>query len=140
MSDNYRDPFERVGAGTNQESDELSAWLAWLQQLGTLGASLVSLMGAEARLAAGDFKRLLLVGLFIFPILILTWISFTVFLSWLVYSQTGSPGAGFFVWFALQAACAWYLRSLIKKYRRSLGFPATRQHLADIMEDVKSGT
>lgn len=140
MSDNYRDPFERVGAGTNRKSDEVTAWLIWLRQLGGLGASLISLMSAEARLAVGDLRRLLLVTLFIFPLLILTWISFTVFLSWLIYSQTGSPGAGFFAWFALHAGCVWYLRSLSKKYRRSLGFPTTRQHLADFMEDVKSGT
>lgn len=141
MSDDHREPLEIPDKDTDggNAQDELSAWLAWLRQLGSLSSALSVLATAEIRLASGDLRRLFLLVLFIFPILIFAWLGLTVLVSWLVYAQSGMPGAGLFAFFAVQAGAAGYMWFLFKKYRRSLTLPMTRRYLDEIIEDVKHG-
>lgn len=141
MSDDHREPLEspdnKTSSGNAQE--ELDAWLAWFRQLGALASALSVLATAEVRLASGDLRRLFLLVLFFFPIVIFTWLGLSVCLSWLVYSQSGVPGAGFFTFFVIQASAAIYMWFLFKKYRRSLSLPMTRRYLDEIIEDIKHG-
>jgi len=141
MNDEHRDsvklPGEQKFSGKTQ--DELNAWLAWLQQLTALGTALSALASAEIRLAGGDLRRLLLIVLLLFPVIIFTWLGLSVCISWFVYSVSGFAGAGFFAFFVLQASAAVYIRVLIKRYRRSLTMPMTRKYLAEILEDIKHG-
>jgi len=141
MNDEHRDsvklPGEQKFSGKTQ--DELNAWLAWLQQFTALGTALSSLASAEIRLAGGDLRRLLLIVLFIFPVVIFAWLGLSVFISWLVYSQSGLAGAGFFAFFVMQVSAIVYMGFLFKKYRRSLTMPMTRKYLAEIVEDIKHG-
>lgn len=141
MSDDHREPLELSDNKTNSGNaqDELDAWLAWFRQLAALASALSVLATAEVRLASGDLRRLVLLVLFFFPIAIFTWLSLSVCLSWLVYSQSGVSGAGFFTFFAIQASTAIYMWFLFKKYRRSLTLPTTRRYLDEIIEDIKHG-
>ncbi len=119
--------------------DELSAWLSWLRQLGVLGGALSTLATAEIRLASGDLRRLLLLSLLMLPILVFTWLGLSVFVSWLVFSQSGMAGAGLFTFFAIQAGATMTIALLLKKYSRSLTLPMTRRYLDEIVEDIKHG-
>jgi len=141
MSDEHREPPEQLDTDTvgGQAQDELNAWLAWLRQLGALAGALATLATAEIRLAGGDLRRIFLLSLLIFPMVIITWLGLSVFVSWLVYSQSGMPGAGLFTFFAIQAGATCYMGYLFKKYRRSLTLPMTRRYLDEIVEDIKSG-
>lgn len=141
MSDEHRETLELPDK--NQDSgkaqDELSAWLDWFRQLYALGSALSVLASAEIRLASGDLRRLLVLGLFLFPIILFAWLGLSVFISWLVYTQSGLPGAGFFAFFAVQVVAIVYMRFLFKKYRRSLTLPTTRRYLDEIIEDIRRG-
>lgn len=68
------------------------------------------------------------------------WLSLCVWLAWLIYAWSGSIGYALFGFFVLQAAVAWYLRMVIKTSRRTLSLPRTRQHLQELLEDLKRGT
>jgi uncharacterized membrane protein YqjE len=143
MSDEHREPpklsdSDAVSRSTSVE-DELGAWLAWIRQLGALGSALSVLATAEIRLAGADLRRLILLSLLVLPIIIFTWLGLSVLLSWLAYSQSGLPSAGFFTFFAIQVAAALYIWFLFKKYRRSLSLPMTRHYLDEIIEDIKHG-
>jgi len=141
MSDEHREPPAQSDKDTfgGHAQDELSAWRAWLKQLGALAGALSTLATAEIRLAGGDLRRLVLLSLLLFPMVIFTWLGLSVFVSWLVYSQSGMPGAGLFTFFAGQAGATAYMWFLFKKYRRSLTLPMTRRYLDEIVEDIKSG-
>lgn len=141
MSDEHRETLELPDKNqdSNETQDELSAWLDWFRQLYALASALSVLASAEIRLASGDLRRLLLLGLFLFPIIIFAWLGLSVFISWLVYSQSGLPGAGFFAFFVVQVLAIVYMRFLFKKYRRSLTMPTTRRYLDEIIEDIRRG-
>ncbi|MEX0740393.1 MAG: hypothetical protein WD071_13705 [Pseudohongiella sp.] len=141
MSDDQHDPTQLPDddRASNKAQDDAGAWLAWLRQLTALGSALSVLATAEMRLAGGDLRRLLLLGLFFFPVVIFTWLGLSLFVSWLSYSLSGLPGAGFFTFFVIQVIAALTMRHLFKKYRRSLSMPMTRKYLAEIVEDIKRG-
>lgn len=141
MSDEHREPpvvpeTDNMGGKTQ---DELSAWLAWLRQIGALVSALSTLATAEMRLASVDLRRLLLLSLLLFPMLIITWLGLSVFLSWLVFEQSGMAGAGLFTFFAIQAGTTLIMWRLFRKYRRNLTLPMTRRYLDEIVEDIKHG-
>lgn len=141
MSDEHREPPvlpDKDDSGGNAQ-DELGAWLAWFRQLGALGSALLTLATAEIRLAGGDLRRLLILSLLLLPMIIITWLGLSVFVSWLVYNQSGTAGAGLFTFFAIQAGATLTMWLLFKKYRRSLTLPMTRRYLDEIVEDIKHG-
>lgn len=141
MSDDHREPLELPDPKqhSGKAQDELNAWLAWFRQLAALASALSVLATAEVRLAGSDLRRLFLLVIFFFPIVIFAWLGLSVCLSWLVYSQSGIPGAGFFTFFAVQSVAAAYMWFLFRKYRRSLTLPMTRRYLDEIIEDIKHG-
>ncbi|HDZ08186.1 hypothetical protein [Pseudohongiella sp.] len=141
MSDDHREPLKLPGPekDSGKAQDELNAWLAWFRQLAALASALSVLATAEIRLASADLRRLFFLVLFFLPIVVFAWLGLSVCISWLVYSQSGLPGAGFFTFFVVQAAAVVYMWLLFKKYRRSLTLPTTRRYLDEIIEDIKHG-
>jgi len=132
-------PEENAAAGTAPPAarSEIDRWLDWMQQMVALVVALGELASAEGRLALGDVKRLLIASIVLVPFLIFSWLSFGVWMSWLVYSLSGSLGSAFFAFFFLQAAVSGYLLTTIKAYRSTLSLPRTRQHVRELLEDIK---
>lgn len=140
MSEEFREQSGEPETPTPAARGELENWLDWAQQMAALMVAIGELARAEGRLALADVRRLLIASLAIIPFLMLTWLSFGVWLSWLVYSLSGSMGYAFFTFFALQAAVSLYLRVMIKTYRSTLSLPRTRQHVRELLEEVKRGS
>jgi uncharacterized membrane protein YqjE len=139
MENDFSEPGEQAHTPSEVRT-AADDWLSWLQQMAALFVALAGMASAEGRLAMADAKRLLIAIVALIPFLLLTWLSFCVWLVWLIYTWSGSIGYALFGFFVLQAAVAWYLRVVIKTSRRTLSLPRTRQHLQELLEDLKRGT
>ncbi len=117
--------------------DELTETINLLQASGLAVADLFNLFQVELRLAAHDTKRLLMISLLILPVLFLAWIGISTMLFWLVFQQTTSVAYGLFAFTALQLLALFGIRLQIKKYRRSLGLPATSKQVKAFAEGVR---
>lgn len=122
-----------------QTPDTLQVWKEWARSLGALGSSFSQLLGAEARLALGDLRRLLLLALLALPILCLAWIGLCVLLGWWVFELTTSVAGGIGTFFGVQLLTLIAIGVAVRRYQRSLGLPRTREHLAAIMKDFEHG-
>jgi hypothetical protein len=131
---------ESTGASSPGAGGELESWIGWMQQVVLFVVALGSLASAEGRLALSDVKRVFVASIMLIPLMMLMWLSLGVWLSWLVYSWSGSAGYAFFAFFVLQAAMSWYLRKMIKTYRSTLSLPKTRQYVHELLEDIKRGS
>jgi len=124
---------ESASAGDNAEKSEpledLQLWASWLQQAGTISTDIFQLVQLELRLAISDSKRLLVLALLFVPILILSWISFTVLLAWLVYQVNSSATYGFLTFFICQISALIGIFWGWSHYKKSLSLPLTRKHL-----------
>ena len=87
--------------------DDLQVWGSWLEQVGTISADIFQLLQLELRLAISDSKRLFVLALLFVPVLILTWLGFSVLLAWQVYLLN----------------MGW------NYYKKSLSLPLSRQHI-----------
>lgn len=124
----------------SEQPDELQMWSIWLQQSAAIGTGILHLLQLELRLAIADSKRLVIVALLFIPMLIMTWISFTVLLSWLVYQLNSSITQGLCAFFisqtlALIALClGWHC------YKKSLSLPLSREHIKQLVRGQYNDT
>ncbi len=121
----------------SQSQAELEDWLKWFGNLRDAGAALLRLAAAELQLAAGDLRRFLLLSLLVLPVGFLAWLGLALFLSWAVYSASGSLGAGFAGFFLLHFAILLVIRQRLARYRKSMSLPVTRDHLGEIVEELR---
>tara|TARA_R110002050_G_scaffold9504_2_gene33454 strand:+ start:30186 stop:30608 length:423 start_codon:yes stop_codon:yes gene_type:complete len=109
--------------------DDLQVWGSWLEQVGTISADIFQLLQLELRLAISDSKRLFVLALLFVPVLILTWLGFSVLLAWQVYLLNMS------VTQCLLAFCIIQILALLSMivgwnyYKKSLSLPLSRQHI-----------
>lgn len=121
----------------SQRQVEFEAWLQWFGDLREVGSALLRLAAAELQLAAGDLRRFLLLSLLVLPMGFLAWLGFALLLSWSLYSVTGSLGAGFAGFFLLHFSILLVIGRLLKRYRKSMSLPLTREHLGGIVEELR---
>lgn len=120
-----------------EQLDQLQLWFSWLEQAGTLGSDVFQLLKLELRLAFSDSKRLLVIALLFVPMLMLTWISFSVLLAWQVYLLNMSVTQGLLACCLIQflglvgIAMAW------NYYKKSLSLPLTRQNIRRLIGEEK---
>lgn len=120
--------------------DQLQIWASWLEQAGTLSSDVFQLLQLELRLAVSDSKRLLILALLFVPMLMLTWISFSVLLAWQVYLLNMSVTQG------LLACCMIQVLGLLgiamgwNYYKKSLSLPLTRQNIRQLTGGQGSDT
>jgi len=124
----------------SEQPDELQMWVSWLQQSTAIGTDILQLLLLELRLALADSRRLLIVALLFIPMLMLTWISFTLFLAWLVYLLNASITQSLFAFFISQALGLIGIALSWKYYKKSFSLPLTRQHIQKIMGGKNSDT
>ena len=127
-------------AEKNEQLDQLQIWLSWLEQAGTVSSDIFQLLQLELRLAVSDSKRLLLLALLFVPMLVLTWLGFSILLAWQVYLLNMSVTQGLLVFCVIQflglvgIAMAW------NYYKKSLSLPLTRQNIRRITGGQSSDT
>lgn len=125
---------QHAKAEQSEQLNELQMWGSWLQQSTAIGTDILQLLRLELRLAIADSGRLLIVALLFIPVLMLTWISFTLLLAWLVYLFNASVTQSLLVFFVSQALGLIALALSWKYYKKSFSLPLTRQHIQKIME------
>ncbi|MDH7944767.1 hypothetical protein QGM61_13135 [Pseudohongiella sp. SYSU M77423] len=139
MSDQYRDsPEDEQAQARATQRSEIDIWFNWLNQLIVLARTLARLFEAELRLAAGDLSRMLLCAFLLIPLVLLSWLGLSIFLSWLSYSYFEAPWVGFLSFFLIQCLTALLLIRLISVYRRSLSLPVTRKHIREMSKDFSN--
>jgi len=112
-----------------EQLDELQLWASWLRQTGATSADIFELLLLEVRLAISDSKRLLLLALLFVPILMLTWISFSVLLAWQFYLFNMSVTQGLLAFSIIQFLGLVSIAMGWNHYKKSLTLPLTRQHI-----------
>jgi len=115
-------------------ADEFKTWSLWLQRTTEYGSELIQLLLLELRLAVIDSTRLAILMLLFIPILILTWISLGVFLSWLIYLFSSSVTLALFTFFIIQFFCLISIIAGCFYYKKSLSLPLTRQHINQLIK------
>lgn len=120
-------------AEQSEPLDDLQLWAGWLQQSAVIGVDMLQLLLLELRLAIADSKRLFVLVLLFIPMLILTWISFTVLLAWLVYLLNTSITQSLLAFFISQALGLIGISMSWNYYKKSLRLPLTRQHIQNIV-------
>ena len=126
------------GRNPDTGQDEIQAWAEWLKHAASAGSDLAKLAAMELRLALGDTKRIILLALVAVPLLLLTWIGFSVMVAWLVYLPTQlvvAAIAAFLVVQLIPLALIWWS---IKRYGKSWSFTATREHVKAFKEGAES--
>lgn len=116
---------------------EIDAWLRWLTDLRDAGSALLRLLAAELQLASSDLKRFLLLSLLVLPMVVLAWLGLALFLSWIVYSLTGSLGGGFAGFFLLHVGILLFIGRQLKRYKRRMSLPETRKYISVITEELQ---
>jgi len=95
------------------------------------------LLGLELALAVKSLPALLGSWLLLLPAVLLSWVSFSLLLAWVGYSVSGVPLVGFLVLFAMQITLLLLLWFSVKRYRRRLTLPESRQQLKTFVEDIR---
>ncbi|WP_049721127.1 hypothetical protein [Gilvimarinus polysaccharolyticus] len=95
------------------------------------------LLGLEALLAFKSIPALLASWLLLLPAMLLTWLSFSALLAWVGFSVSGIPVVGFGVFFVMQLLSLLVLWFCVKRYRRRLSLPESRQQLKTFIQGVR---
>lgn len=127
-------------AANTEQLDALQVWTDWLQQSATVGADIFHLLQLELQLAIKDSKRLLLLALIFIPVLILTWIGFTLLLAWLVYLLDTSVTQGLLAFFIVQLGALSIILMSWKHYKKSLSLPLTTAQISKLVGGQSSDT
>ena len=116
--------------------EELKSSLEWLEHAAQAAGDLARLAMLELRLAAGDSGRLVVLGLMIFPLLLLGWIGVSALLSWSVFVWLGSVALAIGMFIGVQLVALGIIAIYWRKYARSLSFPITSRRVQALKEQV----
>ncbi|MEN0036893.1 MAG: hypothetical protein AAGC78_07480 [Cellvibrio sp.] len=133
-------PAAENAAGKNPSwSDDMQQTLKLGDQFVTFLGGIVDLARMEALLAIRTFPKVLMLWLLMMPVILLTWVSFSVFTGWGVYALTGELGWGIFTVFAQQLLLLLVCRWLFIKYRARMSLPNTRVQVDNFVRSVQHG-
>ena len=107
---------------------------AWLRQLSAAGGELATLLRLEWQLTLGDARRMLLLSLLLVPLVLFTWLLFSLLLGWLIWQSSGQVAVALLCVLALHVLGIALLLRQLKRYRESLGFRRTQAHLKRLMQ------
>lgn len=109
--------------------DKIEVWARWLEQAKTISGDIVQLAQLELRLAISDSKRLIILALLFIPLLMLTWIGFSILLGWQVYLLNMSVTQGLLAFCIIQILGLAVIVISWNHYKKSLTLPLTRQNI-----------
>jgi hypothetical protein len=127
-----------IQADTSDLQSELQVWLAWLKDATALSGDMLQLLLLEIRLALGNVRRLMLLLLLIWPVLIMAWAGFSVLLSWLAFDSTQSISLGLVVFILIQLVALVAMFQAYRVYRKSLFLPVTCKNIKALMDGRQS--
>lgn len=101
------------------------------------GVSFVRLVLAELHLTLSKLPLLGLLWIVMVPLVVFSWLGFSVLLSWLVYVWTVSPGWAIAAFLALQVVCCGLVFWKIQGLTGDVAFPASRRQLERMAPEAK---
>ncbi len=140
MNDSSNTESPENKADKSEQIDQLQLWSSWLEQAGVLSADIFQLLQLEVRLAISDSKRLLVLVVLFIPMLMLTWIGFSVFLAWQVHLLNMSVTQGLLAFFLIQLLGLVSIILGLNYYRKSLSLPLTRKNIRRLIRRENSDT
>ncbi|WP_339896844.1 TMEM14 family protein [uncultured Gilvimarinus sp.] len=96
------------------------------------------LLGLELALALKSIPALVGSWLLLLPAILLTWLSLSALVAWVGYSASGIPVIGFLVLFVMQVLLLVAMWFSVKRYRRRLTLPESRQQLKTFIQGVRN--
>ena len=117
------------------EPSELEALITWGQGLAAMLAALSRLAGAELRLALGDLKRLLAIGVLVIPVSVFAWLGLSVLIGWWCYVGSGSVSLGLAGFIAMQVLVILVARMMLRRFTASIALSHTRAQWHALMQD-----
>jgi hypothetical protein len=135
------EPQEKVNSQNSVDaSSEFQTWTLLIKRATEYGSDLIQLLLLELRLAVADSGRLFILMLLFVPILILTWVSLGLFLSWLIYLFSSSVTLALFTFFIIQFISLIGIIVGGSYYKKSLSLPLTRQHINRLVKGDENDT
>jgi len=120
-------------------SDDIQQTVKLGEEFVTFLGGIIDLARMEALLAVRTFPKVLMLWLLMMPVILLTWVSFSVFAGWGVYALSGELGWGIFTVFFQQLLLLLVCRWLFIKYRERMTLPNTRVQVDNFVRSVKHG-
>lgn len=120
-------------------SDDMQQTLKLGDQFVTFFGGIIDLARMEALLAIRTFPKVLMLWLLMMPVILLTWVSFSVLAGWGIYALTGEFGWGIFTVFFQQLLLLLVCRWLFIKYRTRMTLPNTRVQVDNFVRSVQHG-
>ncbi|MEL0168464.1 MAG: hypothetical protein VW877_10110 [Pseudomonadaceae bacterium] len=110
---------------------------AWLRQLLAAGGEIATMLRLELQLSLGDARRILLLTLLLVPLLLFTWLVFSLLVGWLIWQAAGSVVIALCGVLVLHGAGIALLVRQLQVYQRSLGFRRTKAHFKRLMQGAR---
>ena len=123
-----------------QSADNVKDMLTLGEQVIGVVNDLADLVRMETMLAIRSIPRLLMLWFLMMPVLLLTWCSFSVLVSWMLYAVTQQPAFGFFAFFLQQLLLLFVCRWFYTKYQMRMTLPYTRKHIDKFMRGFNNGS
>ena len=118
------------------ELDQLDELVQFSKGINRYIYALMDLVKSELIFAIQTFPKLALTGLLLLPALLLTWLSFSALIYWLVYSLTSQVMNGLLALFLLQMMTLLSCIKLNQIYLKRLTFPNTRKQLSQLRSEL----
>lgn len=122
-------------------------WVASVEQTLRLGDQFVGfatgvmdLARTEILLAVRTLPNLMMLWLLMMPIMLLTWVAFSVLMAWAMFEASGEIGLGMLVFFFQQVLLLLACRWLYLKYHIRMTLPHTRAHINSFIQGVNYGS
>lgn len=125
---------EPLPQSAQQDVPAAQKWMLVATESLGLFKSTVDLLLLELLAAAKAVPKLVALSFGLIFFLSLAWISFSVCLSWVAVHFSGEVGAGIFCFFFVQLATIMLVLMLMKRCKRALTLPNTRQQAKEIAE------
>jgi len=103
-------------------------------------AGVVDLARVEILLAARTLPNLMMLWLLMMPIMLLTWVAFSVLMAWAVFETSQQIGLGLLVFFLQQALLLLVCRWFFVRHRMRMTLPYTRAHIDNFIRGIRHGS
>lgn len=121
-------PLEPDPDETANTSAPPQGWQQLLLLVIDTASNFIKLVQAEATLATSALPRLLLLGILRIPMLLLSWLGFTVLAGVAVYAYTDSPLAGVGASFGLQLVVTLTIEFMLRRTSVLTSMPESRKN------------
>lgn len=129
--------------GSTDRQQQFRELEAWAQLVGRTLLNMARVFRAEIVLAVTSIPALMYWSVLLIPLLFLSWISFTLFVSWGFYLMLDNSLAAFFIFFVLQIVASGWTVFRIQRLAKRMTFPVSSeqwQQFKEAMQDDRQKT